>query len=513
MVRTSRPLVERMTLVWHDWFATSLAGVGSQKLMLDQNRLLRRLSLGSFDTLLHEITKDPAMLLWLSGTENTKWSPNENYARELMELFTLGAGRGYTERDVREQARALTGFDNDWRRGAGDVNFRFDRERHDAGTKRIFGKSGAFDWQDAVRLCLHHTKHPSFFVDKLWRYFIPVAPDAATRRSLEALYRKDYEIRPVVDAILRHPALYTGPRMVKPPAVYTAGLLRALGRGVDTTAWAWLASGAGQRLFMPPNVSGWDDERWLDTATFRGRWEVANYATQPYALTDKQSAELARRAEGARRGGARLLGLPDDAPGDEGGSGPLRHERDVRREREVEADELPLPRRERAPPADRRVPRPPDLVRTPWPAAATTSRAPSSSAGPLPRPDAACPRSRAGMPLPAGTGLDRRSFLARTAGPRARRLRRLGAPARGHSRRGSPRPRRPGRRRCSSPSSSTAAPTRSRCSSPTATRSTATCARSSALPASAGTPVRRGPPPALASVAGAARAPCTARAR
>ncbi len=179
MVRTSRPLVERMTLVWHDWFATSLAGVGSQKLMLNQNKLLRRLSLGSFDTMLHEVTKDPAMLLWLSGTENTKWSPNENYARELMELFTLGAGRGYSERDVREQARALTGFDNDWRRGAGNVNFRYDRERHDAGTKRIFGKSGAFDWQDAVRLCLHHPKHASFFVDKLWHYFIPVAPDAA----------------------------------------------------------------------------------------------------------------------------------------------------------------------------------------------------------------------------------------------------------------------------------------------------------------------------------------------
>ena len=114
MVRTSRPLVERMTLVWHDWFATSLAGVGSQKLMLNQNKLLRRLALGSFDTMLREITSDPAMLLWLSGTENTKWSPNENYARELMELFTLGAGRGYTERDVREQARALTGFGNDW---------------------------------------------------------------------------------------------------------------------------------------------------------------------------------------------------------------------------------------------------------------------------------------------------------------------------------------------------------------------------------------------------------------
>jgi uncharacterized protein (DUF1800 family) len=292
MARTSRPLLERMTLVWHDWFATSVDGVGSQKLMLDQNRLLRRLALGSFATMLRQITKDPAMLLWLSGTENSKWSPNENYARELMELFTLGAGRGYSERDVREQARALTGFANDWRRGAGSVNFRFERDRHDEGHKRIFGKTGRFDWQDAVHLCLQHPKHPSFFVDKLWSYFIPVAPDAASRNALIALYRRDFQVRPVVEAILRHPALHTGPRMVKPPAVFNAGLLRARGRGIDTLAWAWLSGESGQRLFRPPNVSGWDDERWLDTATFRGRWQVANYASQPYALTDKDAASL-----------------------------------------------------------------------------------------------------------------------------------------------------------------------------------------------------------------------------
>ena len=363
MVRTSRPLVERMTLVWHDWFATSLDGVGSQKLMLDQNRLLRRMSLGSFEKLLLEITRDPAMLLWLSGTQNTKWAPNENYGRELMELFTLGAGRGYSERDVREQARALTGFENDWKRGVGVYNFRFEKDRHDVGNKRIFGKTGAFDWKDSVRLCLHHKSHPSFFVDKLWRYFIPTTPDAGTRRSLESLYSKDYQILPVVDAILRHPALLTGPRMVKPPAVYTAGLLRALGRGVDTQAWAWLSSESGQRLFMPPNVSGWDDERWLDTATFRGRWEVANYATQPFSLTDKQSAATAGRAAGARRRCARLLGQSDDPPGNQEGSRPLRHKSDVRCRCEMEADELPVPRRERPPPADRRVPRPPDLVK------------------------------------------------------------------------------------------------------------------------------------------------------
>jgi hypothetical protein len=114
MVRTSRPLVERMTLVWHDWFATSNSGVGSQKLMLQQNQLLRARGLGSFHDLLVDVTKDPAMLLWLNGSSNSKGSPNENYAREMMELFTLGADRGYTELDVRQQARALTGFRNDW---------------------------------------------------------------------------------------------------------------------------------------------------------------------------------------------------------------------------------------------------------------------------------------------------------------------------------------------------------------------------------------------------------------
>src|SRR3954452_6364532 len=135
MVRTRRPLVERMTLVWHDWFATSNAGVGSQKLMLAQNRLLRRSALGRFDHLLVAITANPAMLLWLSGTDNRKGAPNENYGRELMELFTLGEGNGYTESDVREQARALTGWTSTWTRNNGQVNFRFDPARHDPAAK------------------------------------------------------------------------------------------------------------------------------------------------------------------------------------------------------------------------------------------------------------------------------------------------------------------------------------------------------------------------------------------
>jgi uncharacterized protein (DUF1800 family) len=280
MVRSNRPLVERMTLVWHDWFATSVVGVKSQKLMLDQNGLFRAGGLGSFRELLLNVTKDPAMLVWLSGFKNTKRSPNENYGRELMELFTLGANRGYNETDVREQARALTGWRANRNKTLGFYDFRYEPRVHDDGTKTIFGRTGTFDWQDACRLCLEHPKHPSFFVRKLWSFFIPTVPGPRTQAALEGLYRTDYQIRPVVEAILMHPDLYDGPRMVKPPAVYTAGLLRAMDRGVDTSLWWKLATLAGQRLFYPPNVAGWDDARWLVTSSWRGRWFIAMTAME-----------------------------------------------------------------------------------------------------------------------------------------------------------------------------------------------------------------------------------------
>jgi uncharacterized protein (DUF1800 family) len=295
MVRTTTPLVERMALIWHDWFATSNSSVASQRLMLQQNELFRSNALGSFDTLLKAVTTDPAMLIWLSGNQNVKGRANENYARELMELFTLGADRGaYTETDVREQARALTGW-----RGSQAIAFRFDQTQHDTGAKTVFNQTGNYDWQDACRLCLAHPLHPSYFVTRMWSYFVPAPPDQATIDGLVQVY-KGRQIRPVVEAILKHPVFHTGPRMVKPAVVYNAGLLRTISRGVDTAQWWQLDQSAGMRLFYPPDVAGWRNHRPLDTGTYRARWFIAALvqgAAQP-ADAPSDPTKLLERALG-----------------------------------------------------------------------------------------------------------------------------------------------------------------------------------------------------------------------
>lgn len=282
MVRSNQPLVERMALNWHDWFATG--DVGSAKLSIKQAKLFRKKPFERFDRLIEDVTTNPAMLIWLSGIDNNKWNPNENYGRELMELFTLGVsdetGYPYTEDDVREQARALTGWRATWQEDVGYQNFRFDDSYHDKGEKTILGQTGDFDWQDSCRLCLQHPAHAPFVVAKLWHYFIPAEPDSATRSELESMYRSNYEIKPLLKAILKHPLFYEGPSMVKPPIVLIAGMLRSRGLGVTKNSWSWISDISGQRLFRPPNVSGWDEETWLDTSSYRGRWIAASYITR-----------------------------------------------------------------------------------------------------------------------------------------------------------------------------------------------------------------------------------------
>ncbi len=296
MIRTTTPLVERMTLIWHSWFATSNQGVAQQQLMLNQNQLFRTNALGSFAELLSAVTTDPAMLVWLNGNQNIKGHPNENYGREMMELFTLGADRGaYTETDVRENARALTGWSGSVSKGVASA-FTYVDSRHDNTNKTIFAQTGNWNWQDSCNLCLSHKLHPSYFVNKLWGYFVSSPLDANTSAGLQALY-SGRQILPVVEAILMHPAFYTSPRMIKPPIVYNAGLLRMRGESITNSVWWTLGQSAGQQLFYPPDVGGWDYTRWLDTATFRARWFMAAVAQGPGAPASSPSdpAKLTRR--------------------------------------------------------------------------------------------------------------------------------------------------------------------------------------------------------------------------
>jgi uncharacterized protein (DUF1800 family) len=294
MVRGQRPLVERMTLFWHDHFATRDQDA---PLMLAQNRTLRLHALGAFPALLRAVTTDPAMQGFLSLVDSDKSSPNENYARELMELFTLGAGAGYSERDVREAARALTGFKGDWDHGP--LKVKYDPRRHDGGVKRLLGHRGRLGWKDVLDLVVGHRAHAPFLVGKLWGYFVAEPLPPATRRALARTYvRSGHRVAPVVRAILAHPALYANlerPAMVKWPIVHLAGMLRMVGRTVDTHDWAWISDQMGQMPFHPPSVAGWDSgPAWMSTATMHGRFNAATYICKDAPVkVEKGSVDVA----------------------------------------------------------------------------------------------------------------------------------------------------------------------------------------------------------------------------
>jgi hypothetical protein len=304
MLRSNQPLVERMALVLHDWFATNENGI-PQLFMLNQTNLFRKYAFGSFKDLVHDIGADSAMILWLNLNKSVVNVANENYARELMELFTLGADRGaYTEQDIREASRALTGWTSQGNQETGSLTgFKMIDSKHDHGQKTIFGQTGNWGWEDVARLVIENPKHPSFFVKKLWSYFIVTPPTDDEVDKLAALYvDSGHGIRPVLEAILAHPALYTGPKMVKPPAVYVVGLLRARKKFINGELWSANAGLAGQRLYQPPDVGGWDDSNWLDSNTIFARWQTVytliaahkiDSATYPATETPEQAVEAA----------------------------------------------------------------------------------------------------------------------------------------------------------------------------------------------------------------------------
>jgi len=275
MVRTTAPLAELMAFNLHDHFATSNDKVGDARLMVAQYRLLRRYALGNFRRLAHAIGRDHAMHWWLDVLGSNRHEPNENFARELIELFTLGVGH-YSERDIREAARAFTGYDYDW----GRRRYFWNPDNHDGGVKTIFGHRGRFRPDDVIELCLRHPAHAPYLTTKLWSYFVPTPPSASTARRLVRAYRASgCELRPVLRLILASGAFnghLTEPDMIKPPVVYTAGMLRAIHPRIDTDAWTWLLGNMGQQPFYPPNVAGWPmNEDWLTTLSGKARVDAA----------------------------------------------------------------------------------------------------------------------------------------------------------------------------------------------------------------------------------------------
>lgn len=272
MLETPAPLTEVMTLFWHNHFTTSLAKVKAPALLYGQNALLRRHALGSFATLLREIARDPAMLLYLDNARSRRRAPNENFARELFELFTLGEGR-YAESDLQAAARAFTGWSVDPDSGS----FRFRAAWHDDSEKSIFGRNGRFGGDEVIELLLARPETADLIVAKLWRQFIAEQPEPGEAARLAAIFRRgDYEIRPLLLALLTSDAFWAAEnrgRLVKSPVDLTAGTLRlfALPAG-DTRDLAWLCRRLGQDLFEPPDVKGWPGgTAWITGASLLDR--------------------------------------------------------------------------------------------------------------------------------------------------------------------------------------------------------------------------------------------------
>jgi uncharacterized protein (DUF1800 family) len=276
MLQGGHPLREKMTLFWHNHFATSIVKVSDSHLMFAQNCLLREHALGKFGALLREVGRDGAMLIWLDAASNVKGKPNENYARELMELFSLGVGN-YTEKDIREAARAFTG----WTQGRKE--FRFDPAAHDAGTKTILGQSGNWNGDDVARIVLEQPAAARFVVRKLYNYLVSeTAPPDALLEPLCASFRKsDHDVAALVRTMLASRLFYSDHafrRRVKSPVEYALGAVLAVYRRYDEAeadyrplpqqVMVHRLTAMGQTLFAPPNVKGWPGGRtWLNTST------------------------------------------------------------------------------------------------------------------------------------------------------------------------------------------------------------------------------------------------------
>ncbi|HEY0582225.1 MAG TPA: DUF1800 domain-containing protein [Chloroflexota bacterium] len=273
MVQTRRPLLEKLTLFWHGHFAVANYKVGNPLLMHRHIALLRANGLGRFDDLLLAVSKDPAMLVWLDGASNHRNAPNENYGRELLELYTLGIGN-YDEDDVLAAARAFTGWN------LRNNEFFFDDNQHDAGDKTFMGRSGAFDGGDILTIVANDPATAQRITEKLFTFFAYPNPEPDVLAPLVDIYQKSgHDIRALVEAILRADALYSDRSQfehIKSPVEYAVGSVRLLGANVRERELVAVLRTLGQELLNPPNVAGWQGgTSWINPTTLLTRFNVA----------------------------------------------------------------------------------------------------------------------------------------------------------------------------------------------------------------------------------------------
>jgi len=270
-VKSPWPLSQKLALFWHDHFTSSLEKLDSGEMLLQQDLMFRRLGLGPFGAFLKAVGRDPAMVVYLDGDANAKGKPNENYARELMELFTLGEGN-YSEQDVREAARAFTGWTVD--RAQGTVAF--NPKRYDDGPKTVFGKTGNWGADDVADLILDQDRTAVFLTQKFWRFFVSPDPDPGRVAVLADAYRKSgYQLKVLLRALLLEDAFWD-PRnresLVKSPVELLVGQIRTWGIDYDPRRLTGQLARLGQDLFNPLSVKGWPEGLdWVDAATLLER--------------------------------------------------------------------------------------------------------------------------------------------------------------------------------------------------------------------------------------------------
>src|SRR5580704_14051469 len=303
MLATPAPLQEKMTLYFHGHF-TSLATPLFPWITYNQNALFRRYALGNLRELTRDVSKDAAMLSYLNGAQNVAAHPNENYARELMELFTLGVNH-YSENDVRESARAWTG----WQVNRKADTVTFDAALHDSGVKTFLGRTGNFNGDDVVDIIFERPQCAKFLAASLLSWFVYNDPEPQLVDSVAAMLRRhDFELKPVLSTLLSSDVFY-GARayraLVKSPVEFVVGAYKTLGlHAIDENALPALQQ-MGQRLFFPPSVAGWPGgENWITSGTMIAR---QNFLTRLLVSKTLADSSWLRGLPVASKGAARIL--------------------------------------------------------------------------------------------------------------------------------------------------------------------------------------------------------------